>query len=74
MLLTILAVSIFLGLFFRSFNAFMAGFFGLLFFIYPIQFIGTLLTCVGIAFLTKLIRSDNNEQSKLNNRSDRNDN
>tara|TARA_R110002111_G_scaffold55408_7_gene95270 strand:+ start:868 stop:1098 length:231 start_codon:yes stop_codon:yes gene_type:complete len=63
MLFTILAVSLFLGLFLRSFNAFMAGLFGLLFFFYPTQSIVVLLIGAGITFLIHHIRSNNNDKS-----------
>ena len=50
MLLSILTMAIILGLFFRSFNAFLFGLFGLFFIIYPIPTIILLAIAGAVAF------------------------
>jgi len=72
MLVTILAISIFAGLFFRSINGFYGCLFALLLLIYPMPTITILIIGGVIALFSKI--GTNHEQSKLHSSSDRDDN
>jgi len=73
MLLTILAISIFVGLFFRSIHGFYGCLFALLLLIYPIPII-SLLTALGIFAYISNKGTNHEQQSKLHSSSDRDNN
>lgn len=72
MLVTILAISIFAGLFFRSINGFYGCLFALLLLIYPMPTI-TILIIGGVIALFSKIGTNHEQQSKLHSSSDRDD-